>query len=243
MHVAPVPRPKYQWLLDAFGVAAYVFFIGVAIERLGHEFTTARNTALILAALPLGYFLADFGTGAAHWFCDTFFEENTFLIGPLLIRSFRDHHRDQLGITRHAFLELNGNNCCAVFPVAASLLLLDPSNGPLRLFAYSTLLSFCLGTVATNQLHRWAHEPRPNAFARLLQRLHLVLTPEHHAVHHAPPHRAHYCVTNGWANLLLERIRFWRFAERVLVAAGIPKSKAEEEASSPVEPVPQESVA
>jgi hypothetical protein len=243
MHVAPVPRPRYQWLLDAFGVAAYVFFIGVAVERLGHEFTSAQNAAFVLAALPLGYLLADFGTGLAHWFCDTFFEENTFLIGPMLIRSFRDHHRDQLSITRHAFLELNGNNCCAVFPVAASLLLVDPSKGSGWLFAYSTLLSFCLGTVATNQLHRWAHEPNPNAFARFLQRLRLVLTPEHHAVHHAPPHRAHYCVTNGWANVVLEKVNFWRIAERALVAVGVPKSRGEEEHVEAQAAVPQDAVA
>ncbi|MEK7466553.1 MAG: fatty acid desaturase CarF family protein [Planctomycetota bacterium] len=232
--MSAAPPPRYAWLLDAFGVAAWTFFIAVAIERLGHEFTSASRTALITLAVPLGYVLSDFATGFAHWFCDTFFEEDTPVLGPLLIRSFREHHRDPLSITRHHFLELNGSNCVAVAPVGASLLAIDPAASDAWLFVYATLVSLCLGTVATNQFHRWAHEPSPNALARFLQKCRLVLTPSHHAVHHAPPYARHYCVTNGWANVLMEKIRFWEAAERVLVAAGVPKSaEGEAPAASP----------
>ncbi|KAF0241984.1 MAG: fatty acid [Planctomycetota bacterium] len=97
--MSAVRPPRYAWLLDAFGVAAFAFFIALGIERLAHEFTSTSRTALIILAAGLGYVLADFATGLAHWFCDTFFEEDTPVLGPLLIRSFREHHRDPLSAT------------------------------------------------------------------------------------------------------------------------------------------------
>ncbi|MEM6732794.1 MAG: fatty acid desaturase CarF family protein, partial [Myxococcota bacterium] len=39
---------------------------------------------------------------------------------------------------------------------------------------------------------------------------------EHHEVHHTAPHTRNYCITCGVMNPVLERVRFFRFAERVL---------------------------
>ena len=75
--------------------------------------------------------------------------------------------------------------------------------------------------MSTNLLHRWAHDPSPPAIARGLQRLGVVLTPERHARHHAPPYAAAYCVTSGWMNPLCERLKVWTRAEAVLVALGV----------------------
>jgi hypothetical protein len=35
----------------------------------------------------------------------------------------------------------------------------------------------------------------------------------HHQIHHDTPHDKYYCITVGWMNPLLHRLRFFRFLE------------------------------
>ena len=44
----------------------------------------------------------------------------------------------------------------------------------------------------------------------------LILSPEHHSVHHSAPRDKYYCITVGWMNPLLEKVRFFRFCEAVI---------------------------
>jgi len=67
--------------------------------------------------------------------------------------------------------------------------------------------------VATNQFHKWAHQENPSAFARWLQRKRLVLEPAHHQRHHTRPFDVNYCITNGWLNPVLNRLKFFRRLE------------------------------
>ena len=76
-------------------------------------------------------------------------------------------------------------------------------------FVNAFVFALATGAVATNLLHRWAHDPAPPAVARVLHRLGIVLTPARHARHHAPPYAAGYCVTSGWMNPLCERLKIW----------------------------------
>lgn len=181
---------------------------------------------LALLAATVGYLLADVATGTVHWFCDTFFEDSTPGIGPLIIAPFREHHSDPLAMTRHGFLELTGNSCLALAPVLAAALWLGPRSEPTMSAAayYSLTIAFAFSAAATNLFHRWAHEPAPPRVVQLLQRCRLILAAPHHARHHEPPHAAAYCVTNGWANALLDRIAFFHAAERVLVGIGLPRT-------------------
>jgi hypothetical protein len=184
------------------------------------------DRALItLAMFPPAALLADVLAGAVHWFCDTFFEEDTPVIGPTFIYSFREHHRDPSIITKHDFLELNGSTCLVAGIVALSSLWFDPGASHWPLAPSSFVFWLCAFGAVTNQLHRWAHDANPPRLARVLHRLHLVLTPEHHKIHHTAPFAKHYCVTNGWANELLERLSAWRHAERIAVSLGIPKGR------------------
>ena len=75
------------------------------------------------------------------------------------------------------------------------------------------------GSVLTNQVHKWAHQRRPPAAVRLMQRAGLILSREHHATHHRAPHTRAYCITSGWLNPLLDAIRFFAAAERVITFA------------------------
>ena len=51
---------------------------------------------------------------------------------------------------------------------------------------------------------------------RLLQRAGLILSPEHHVVHHTAPRDKYYCITVGWMNPLLDKIHFFRFCEAAI---------------------------
>jgi len=159
---------------------------------------------LVLSALG-GVALADLASGLFHWFCDTFFAPETPGIGRVLIAPFREHHADPLGITRHGPLEVSSYNAALGVPLLAAGLPLADTFG-LRL-GPSLLLVFwstaVVATVATNQLHAWAHTRRPPRAVAWLQRHRLALPPAHHAQHHRAGRRA-YCVTVGWCNPLLD---------------------------------------
>jgi hypothetical protein len=224
---APVVSPRAPWsaALDVIGVITLVAALGAMTYRLAGAVGSWRDVALIVVAMPFGLMLADVLAGTVHWFCDTFFEEDTPVIGPTFIYSFREHHRDPSIITKHNFLELNGSTCLVAGIAALGFLAIDPTGGDWQLGVSGFAFALCGAGAVTNQLHRWAHDENPSSFARLLQRMHLVLTPEHHRVHHTAPFAKHYCVTNGWANALLERLSAWRHAERIAVSIGIPKGR------------------
>ena len=166
-----------------------------------------QRLASLALALPIGYLAADLASGLVHWLADSFFEESAPLIGPLLIEPFRDHHRDPEEITRHGFFEISGNNCLVAIPPLGALWLWGALNGPFASFGFAFALWATLGVFATNLIHCWAHsreEDVPYGIA-WLQRTGLILSAEHHALHHRGANDRAYCVTCGWLNPLLDR--------------------------------------
>lgn len=190
-------RPRWATWIEAGAVAAFaVLAAALALRLLGEPLSWSVG-AWALA----GYALADVASGLTHWFCDSFFREDTPVIGRLLIQPFREHHRDPQGMTRHGFLELTGNSALGLLPVLGAALLWRPPPAAQTLF-----LSFAVALFATNLFHRWAHEARVPRWIAWLQGCRLILHPADHAVHHRPPHRGAYGVTHGWANFLLNRV-------------------------------------
>lgn len=177
-----------------------------------------------LPAAVLGWLGADLASGIAHWLCDRYGSERTPLLGPVLIRPFREHHADPLAMTRHGFLELCGNNALAVAPVLAAAALGDPPSEaalPLGLLLDVSVLVFGLAILATNAIHRWAHLPEAPRGVAWLQRHRVLLSPAAHARHHAAAHDGAYCVTSGWCNAPLDRLRLFRRLERGLARLGL----------------------
>ncbi|HLL55744.1 MAG TPA: fatty acid desaturase family protein, partial [Myxococcaceae bacterium] len=194
--------------LEVGSITALGVLMGLLLYRLAPYVGT--HFWLLLSAVAVGYVGADFVSGFVHWMADTWGSVDTPFIGKALIRPFREHHVDQKAITRHDFVETNGNNCLICLPVISVTLLLPL--GPdreLSLFASAFVVSLLLWVFGTNQFHKWAHLERPPRGVRWLQKTRLILSPEHHAVHHRAPYSSHYAITSGWVNGPLAAVRFY----------------------------------
>ena len=114
---------------------------------------------LMASAFMFGFVLADFVSGIVHWAADTWGSPDMPVIGQALIRPFREHHVDQKEITRHDFIETNGNNCFISSPPAAIAALLP--DGTVWFFLAAMTFAMCLAIFGTNQFHKWAHADAP----------------------------------------------------------------------------------
>lgn len=167
----------------------------------------------LLGALA-GALCADAITGLVHWACDTWGDERTPLVGPL-IRSFREHHRDPGAMLRHDWTFVNREPALAA-GAALALLWLAPLQQALAPHPAwrAGLLALCVYGGAANQLHCWAHAAAPPRAVRALQRAGLVLAPARHAHHHRAPRTRAYCIATGWLDPALDALRVWRGLER-----------------------------
>lgn len=178
---------------------------------------------LTLLAIPLSLILGDLVSGLVHWTADTYFSDETPIIGPSLVKPFRLHHLYPRDICTHDLVTTVGNVCIIAVPVLAvciSLLWFYEDSSWLAFLTLCIAL-MSLATVLTNQFHKWAHQEAPSRFVKLLQRTRLVLAPAHHQIHHTKPFNMHYCITNGWLNPLLNKIQFFRSLEATLRFLGV----------------------
>ena len=222
----PIRQRDYGALREGYSKGVRRFEMGsIAVYALAMAWLAFRIAPriagapwLVLTAFMLGYVLADFISGVVHWAADTWGTPECPIVGQALIRPFREHHVDQKEITRHDFVETNGNNCfVSIAPTIGAALI--PQQGPIGLFAATLVFSMTLWVLFTNQFHKWAHLDSPPAAIGWLQRMHLILPRDHHAVHHAAPYAKYYCITVGWLNEPLYRVRFFQTLERAITAA------------------------
>lgn len=211
-------RPLWTRIFEAVSIASF----GAIWVTLAHQVATVAAADQLSwmwwVAIPMAYVATDFASGMFHWFCDSFFERDTPVIGKLLIEPFREHHRDPTGMTRHGFLELHGNNCFGAASLLGIFLAIGvPAASPWGMFAYMFLVAFGVGVVLTNQCHKWAHDREHAAgWVKVLMSTGLILSTRHHDSHHSGDHTSGYCITTGWMNRLLDPIRFFPSAERVI---------------------------
>jgi ubiquitin-conjugating enzyme E2 variant len=210
-----------EWAAIGCATALWLVLGSRLIDGGGFSSPLVWLTAMGAAA---GYLAGDLMSGVVHWFCDTFFEEDTPLIGRVLILPFREHHRDPLAMTRHGFAEIAGNSCLALLPLLGLVFALPAPTRAAWLGLYAGLLVFALVAVVTNQLHKWAHAATVPAYVPRLQAAGLILRPQRHASHHRTQADA-YCVATGWLNPFLDGVGFFPRLERLLVALGLPMSE------------------
>lgn len=190
------------------------------------------------ASCVLAALLADLVSGVVHWACDTWGSVTTPLLGKAFIRQFREHHVDPDEISHHDVIEANGTNgALALLPLALAWSCPSPlaHPGPLAWSLQVGVAVFALLVTFTSQAHQWAHARRVPALVGWCQRRGLMLSREHHAVHHRAPHLRHYCITGGWMDPLIERFALHRRAERAITALTGHQPRAGENAASPGE--------
>ncbi|CAG0899117.1 unnamed protein product [Cyprideis torosa] len=201
-------------------ISVALILIAVDFGLLLSHVTLNRWPEYLLAAF-FGAVAADFVSGFVHWAADTWGSVDLPVFGRHLIRGFREHHIDPTAITRHDFVETNGDNFAVVIPIHGLMLreflIRSPEEIQKELPFLVFLTLFGLLVILTNQIHKWSHTygPLPRAVV-VLQRLHLILPKRHHRYHHIAPHETYFCITTGWLNYPLEYLSFWKGLESVI---------------------------
>lgn len=181
-----------------------------------------------LLAIALAWVAADFVSGIVHWLADTWGSEKFPILGPRFIRPFRVHHDTPTSFLECNFFDTNGDTCLIAVPILISLFWL-PLNTHWGISVLTFGVCFCAFAVPTNQIHQWAHMPHSPRWVRFLQRCGIVLSNEEHARHHTLPYEGHYCITTGFCNRWLERVRFFRGLEWLITAVtGVPARSEEQ---------------
>ncbi|XP_040494396.1 plasmanylethanolamine desaturase isoform X3 [Ursus maritimus] len=168
-------------------------------RRWGAQHAGARELAALYSPVA-GALIADFLSGLVHWGADTWGSVELPIVGKAFIRPFREHHIDPTAITRHDFIETNGDNCLVtLLPLLnmAYKFRTQSREALEQLYPWECFV-FCLiifGTF-TNQIHKWSHTyfglPR---WVTLLQDWHVILPRKHHRIHHVSPHETYFCIT------------------------------------------------
>jgi ubiquitin-conjugating enzyme E2 variant len=165
--------------------------------------------------LLLALLLADFFSGLVHWAADTWGKYDKNSPTASWVRPFRHHHIDPQSIVRHNFVERNGSATLFVLPIVGVALFIQPI--PYISFVFKlTLILFSLAINLTNQHHAWAHSKNTPKIVFWLQKHHVILNKSIHNFHHTKPFASTYCITTGWLNPFMEKIKFFPTLEVII---------------------------
>ena len=206
-----------HYLLEIFGILCFALLaLLIAVELYGGVLRFG-DLWLLPILLVLAYLAADFLSGFVHFLADNFGSYDTPILGPNFIEPFREHHVDPKGIVGHDFVDANGNNSLATLPFMLFVWIVVPLETWYYGYLFGTFFLFlCLAAFLTNQFHKWAHMDDPPAFVGWLQARGVILSQQHHDVHHESPYDTYYCITAGFWNPLLDHIRFYERTERLI---------------------------
>ena len=187
-----------------------------------HRDPFAGGWVLAAAGLAMGTFAADFVSGFLHWAFDTYFTERSSIIKRTVVR-VREHHIFPDRIFQYSVWREAGTLSWFAALLSAPLYGLafftSETAGPLRSALVVTGLSLSLEITFMLEFHKAGHRRERGRFVRTLQRMRILLSPEHHLRHHTGPHDTHYCLVNGLADDTLGKLGVFRAMEAVVGAA------------------------
>jgi hypothetical protein len=216
-----------HYLLEVFGILSFVLLIVLIGAEVYRGMINFGDLWLVPILAVLAYLVADFLSGFVHFLADSFGSYETPILGPNFVQPFREHHIDPKGIVGNDFVDANGNNSLASLPFMLIVWVIVPLETWYYGYLFGTFFVFmCLAAFLTNQFHKWAHMDTPPAFVGWLQERGVILSREHHDIHHESPYDTYYCITAGFWNPLLDRTRFFERAER-LIRRSVPGTDPE----------------
>ena len=198
--------PTSHRVFEFVSVGTFIGFAGALAWRVADEVAGRMSVPvafLIVGLVLAAYAVADLASGIVHFLLDNFGSPETPVIGQKFVKPFRDHHVDPMEMTRGDFIAVNADNVFVCLPVIIpAFFFLETSKHP---YAGVFIVGLVAGVIMTNQLHKWAHMPTVPRLVAAAQRHGVVLSKEHHSVHHSGAYDSNYCITWGHLDLLLNR--------------------------------------
>lgn len=164
--------------------------------------------------------LCDFITGLVHWAEDSFGTPETPIIGKLIIAPNWEHHQRGQAFLKKSWLASNWDLYAINLIVLAVAAFFNA-------LSWQLILA-CFILANANQIHKWAHIPKPEnkpKIITLLHKLQILQTTKQHGRHHRKPNDVCYCTVTNVLNPLLDSIKFWRGLEFVLSKFNIKAHK------------------
>jgi plasmanylethanolamine desaturase len=194
-------------VFELASLSALAAFGGTFGWKVAHELAQRASFAVVLvvaAIAVLAYALADLLSGLVHFLFDTAGSPDTPFIGQKFIRPFREHHDDPTAMTHGDFVAVNADNFFVCLPVVLpAFFLVEVEDHP---YVALFVLALMVPVLVTNQIHKWTHVPIAPPCVRWLQRHKLILSNDHHDVHHAEPRNRNYCITWGAMDRVLNAL-------------------------------------
>ena len=181
--------------------------------------TIAPPWFLIVVIVLFGLFIADFFSGLLHWAFDTWFSEETPMMKRVVL-IVREHHVYPQHIFRYKFHYEAGTVSWAslahTLPVIGTVTLIIDAPTPVGYSAVFISVMLSIFTLFMLQFHKLGHRRINSRILMVLQRSHLLMSVQHHSQHHRGRHDIKYCLINGWADYVCDKVGFWRGVERVI---------------------------